>query len=232
MGPTFVHYLPLVTTGAAIFFSRALYLHWRTKPHALYLFWWMIGGITYGAGTFTESITTLFGWSEPVFKAWYISGAFLGGVPLAQGTVYLLLSRKVAHRLTAVLLVILFAGSALVVLSPIDHTQVEAFRLSGAALAWKPVRLISPFINIYAFIFLVGGAALSAWKYRRSAENHHIRYAGNIWIAIGALLPGIAGSSARAGYVEVLYITELIGLLCIWYGYHIIRRNDSGPGHP
>jgi len=47
----------------------------------------------YGVGTLTESITTLFGWSEWVFRAWYISGALLGGAPLAQGTVYLLMPK-------------------------------------------------------------------------------------------------------------------------------------------
>ncbi|NIP96583.1 MAG: hypothetical protein GWO24_25375, partial [Akkermansiaceae bacterium] len=53
----------------------------------------------FGVGTFTESWVTLFGWSEGVFRAWYISGALLGGAPLAQGTVYLLLKRSTANRL-------------------------------------------------------------------------------------------------------------------------------------
>ena len=40
-------------------------------------------------------------------------------------------------------------------------------------------------------------------------------------IAIGAILPGIGGTATRMGYTEVLYVTELIGLLLIWTGYRI-----------
>jgi len=36
------------------------------------------------------------------------------------------------------------------------------------------------------------------------------------------LLPGIGGSFARAGTVEVLYVTELLGLSLIWLGYQIM----------
>jgi hypothetical protein len=34
-------------------------------------------------GTLTESLTTLLGWQEPIFRAWYVSGALLGAAPLA-----------------------------------------------------------------------------------------------------------------------------------------------------
>jgi xanthosine utilization system XapX-like protein len=46
---------------------------------------------------------------------------------------------------------------------------------------------------------------------------------GNIYIAIGGLLPGIGGTFTRMGYVEMLFITELIGLLFIYIGYKIIK---------
>ena len=38
-------------------------------------------------------------------------------------------------------------------------------------------------------------------------------------IAIGALLPGIGGPFTRFGHTEVLYVTELIGLLFIYAGF-------------
>jgi hypothetical protein len=40
----------------------------------------------------------------------------------------------------------------------------------------------------------------------------------NVLIAAGAILPGIGGTATRMGYVEVLYVTELIGLLLTWAG--------------
>ena len=86
------------------------------------------------------------------------------------------------------------------------------------------VRGFSPFINIYAVIFLVGGAFYSAFKYKKNPELR-VRYLGNIWIAIGAILPGIGGSMTRAGITEALYITEFVGLAMIFYGYWTIRRS-------
>jgi hypothetical protein len=80
------------------------------------------------------------------------------------------------------------------------------------------VRLFSPFINTYAFIFLVGGAVLSAVRFYRSADTHH-RFIGNVLIAVGALLPGIGGMATRMGHTEVLYVMEFIGIILIWMGY-------------
>ena len=100
--PHLVHYIPLLTTLLAIPFAVILYRHWRRKPGALYLAWWTLGIVPYGVGPFTESLTTLLGWHEWIFRSWYISGALMGGAPLAQGTIYLLFPKTKAHRLTAV----------------------------------------------------------------------------------------------------------------------------------
>jgi hypothetical protein len=87
---------------------------------------------------------------------------------------------------------------------------------------------MTPFLNLYAFAFLVGGAVLSAVRYSRQLENRY-RFTSNCLIAVGGLLPGIGGSMAKAGYVEVLYVAELIGLILIWRGYSIVanRRNSA-----
>ena len=172
----------------------------------------------YGVGTFTESATTLFGWNEVVFRSWYISGALLGGAPLAQGTVYLMFERKTANWMAGLLAAFIVVAATAVILSPIDYSLVETHRLTGSVMEWQWARLFSPFINIYAAIFLIGGAALSAWRYRSDAALRH-RFIGNCWIALGALLPGIGGTATRMGHTEVLYVMELIGIIFIWIGY-------------
>ena len=224
-----VHFTPIITTLVAIPFGVILWKHWRRKPEALYLLWWFLGVVAYAAGTLTESLTTLFGWNPVVFKSWYIAGAFLGGAPLAQGTIYLLLKRKTAHILTACLLTYVAIASAIVIATPLDASLAEPYRLSGDVMEWQWVRLLSPFVNLYAVIFLIGGAIWSAWQYARSERRG--RMWGNIWIAVGAILPGIGGSFARAGVVEVLYVTELAGLLLIWLGYSVIVRSFAPSIH-
>jgi len=49
----------------------------------------------------------------------------------------------------------------------------------------------------------------------------------NILIAAGAILPGIGGTATRMGYVEVLYVTELVGLILTWTGYRMSVRPVS-----
>lgn len=217
-----VDYLPIISTGVAVAFTRVLWRHWQTNHSARYLMWWTIGVALFGLGTLTEAVTTLFGWHEPVFRTWYIAGALLGGAPLAQGTVYLLARKQTADRLTVWMLTYVVIASTFVIASPIDRAAFEGDRLTGRALDWGWVRLFSPLLNTYALVFLVGGAILSAWRYHRRPDRPHTRVRGNVLIAIGALLPGIGGSFTRLGYVEVLYVTELVGLSLIWLGYSAI----------
>lgn len=228
MGPQLVHYVPIVTTVLTVPFALEVFGRYRRHPDRLHLLWWALGIFTYGAGTLTESLTTLIGWREPVFRAWYISGALLGGAPLAQGTVYLLFSRRLAHRLTILLLSFVSLAAIAVLLSPIDYTRVEAHRLTGRVLTWTWVRGFSPFINLYAVLFLIGGAILSAIRYSGTPETRH-RVWANVLIAIGAILPGIGGAATRAGYTEVLYVTELAGLVLMWAGYRMSVAPSAVP---
>jgi hypothetical protein len=225
-----IHFLPAITTVVAAVFTSVLYRHWRQKPGARYLLWWMIGVALYGVGTLTEAITTVFGWSEPVFRSWYVAGALLGAAPLAQGTVYLLLPRRIADRLAVAVATYIAIASAFVIATPILPEMVESHRLTGDAMAWQWVRLFSPLVNLYAVVFLIGGAIYSAVKYRRQGGSG-ARVRGNWLIAVGAILPGIGGSFARAGIVEVLYVTELVGLLLIWAGYRTIAGDSGGTVH-
>ena len=219
----FTHYIPILTTIISAYFAYIILSRYMEKKEAYYLLWWGLGVITYGAGTCVESINTLFGWSVLNFKMWYILGALLGGAPLAIGSVYLLLGKKVGHISVILLLLTVSITSVFVFLSPINVSLVEPTILNSKVLEWQSIRRVSPFINGLAGIFLIGGAIYSAFNYRKVAELRN-RYIGNIYIAIGAILPGIGGGFSRAGFTEALYIGEFVGILCIWYGYVYCRR--------
>jgi hypothetical protein len=121
---------------------------------------------------------------------------------------------------------IIVVASVLVILSPIDYSLVEPTRLTGRVLMWKNVRLITPFVNIYAFIFLVGGAVYSAYRYSKDIKFKN-RFIGNIFIAFGGLLPGIGGSFTKFGFTEVLYVTELLGIMLIYFGYQTMKDDRT-----
>jgi len=156
----------------------------------------------------------------------------MGGAPLAQGTVWYLLKPSTARRLTVALVTTILVASICVLLSPINYDLVDPHLPSGKVFSWQWVRLFSPFINTYAVIFLIGGALISAWRFRRESHKNtkgaliaRDRFIGNVLIAIGALLPGIGGASSRFGHTEILYIMEMLGLSLIWLGYWYNTRH-------
>jgi hypothetical protein len=222
---TIVHYFPIGTSIVAITFSTLLFRKYfaHRSPH---LFWWAFGVACYGSGTVVESLITLSGNTVLLNKLWYVTGALLGGYPLAQGSVYLTHSKKFADRATAITLPFVIVASILVFLSPVRMEMLQLTRPTGAILGWSWIRLLTPFINLYASFFLIGGAGYSAWKYFRNEHDGH-RAAGNALIAVGALMPGIGGSMAKAGYVEVLYVLEFIGLILIWIGDRVCSVSSS-----
>jgi hypothetical protein len=221
-----IHYIPIFTTIFSAYFFSILWKHWRNKPDAYHILWWMLGVFFYGLGTITESINTLVGYSNANFRAWYIFGALLGGAPLAQGTVYLLMRKRWAHIFAAILTATIIITAGLVLCSPLHPELMDGMRMSGKILDWKFIRYITPFINIYGLVFLAGGAIYSAVKYAKNVQ-FKARFHGNVCIAIGSILPGIGGSFTKFGYVEVLYVTEFVGLAFIFIGYKIIRADKS-----
>ncbi len=222
-GAQAVHYLPIATTLLSIAFVGALLARARTRKWAPHLMWWAIGIFFYGVGTALESTITLFGNTETLNRLWYWAGAILGGYPLATGSVYLLFSRRKAHVLTALSLVVVIFASVMVFIVPIDGSKIQAHRPAGDVLMWQWVRLLTPFINLYAVVFLVGGALFSCARFAMTGRNR-ARAIGTGLIALGGILPGIGGAMTKAGMVEALYIGEFAGLALICLGYFACVR--------
>lgn len=214
-------YLPILSTIISAAFAWVILERYRLKPQSYHLLWWGIGIVTYGVGTLIESLVTLFGWQAALFKAWYIAGALLGGAPLAIGTIYLLFGKRAGHIAVVLLLSVVGVTSIFVVLSPVQMESVKM--LSGKSLAWQSIRRVSPFINSLAALFLIGGAIYSAIRFFSYPESRRVSI-GNIFIAIGAILPGIGGIGSRMGHTELLYIGEFIGVILIWIGYKYCQQ--------
>ena len=220
-----IDYIPILTTILSLYFFIEILKHYLFRKKK-YLFWWMIGVVTFGLGTLSESIHTIIGHNEFNLRFWYILGALLGGFPLAQGTVYLLFSKKFANQSSLFFISYILIASIFILMVPIKITESFDGGLTGQVFEWQWVRFFSIPINIYAFTFLVGGAIYSAYKYSKF-KNLIYKVYGNTAIAIGGILPGIGGSFTRAGYIEVLFVTEFFGLALIYAGYKIIKYNTT-----
>src|SRR5580704_1180684 len=147
-----ISYIPLGTTCLSIFFLSRIVPHYLSK-RSPYLLWWTLGVLTFGLGTLTESINAIFGWSEWNTKVWYIVGALLGGYPLAQGTIHLLMNKRFADISAVVCTVVIVAAAICVLMSPIAIPDGFDHRLTGRVFEWQWVRDFSPLLNLYAFVF-------------------------------------------------------------------------------
>lgn len=188
----------------------------------------------YGLGTALESSITLFGNTPLLNKLWYWAGAILGAYPLGVGSAYLLLHRKYAHIVTGLTGVVVIVASVAALMSPFDPALTVGHRPTSEAIEWQWVRGLTPFINGFAALFLIGGAARSSIMFFISGDQPK-RAAGTALIAVGGILPGIGGSLTRTHDLpEALYIGELAGIILIWIGYELCIRAPKPklPGTP
>ncbi len=230
---SFLHYIPIATTVISVFFIITLLKRAKSREWAPHLLWWAAGVFFYGVGTAFESVITLHGNTLMLNRLWYWAGAIWGAYPLATGSVYLLHKRKTANILTGLSLIVVIVGSVAVFMTPLIAENLDVAKPDGNIIGWTWIRFpITPVINIYAAIFLIGGAVVSSVRFFETPEMRMRAY-GTALVAIGATLPGIGGTMAKIGtsgsmseqgMVEVLYVGEFLGLVLMWWGFELCTR--------
>jgi hypothetical protein len=99
----------------------------------------------------------------------------------------------------------------------------EVTAVRGLLPLGSPVRLTTPFFNIYGLLTLVGGAIWSAYLFWRKRVMPN-RVIGNVLIAAGALLIGFASTLTRLGYGQFLYLGELLCAILMFAGFRFAAR--------
>ena len=92
--------LPLASSLLSFAFAAMVLDQWRQRRRAFQLVWG-IGLIWYGIATGTEFLGSTFGWSEPLYRTWYLIGAFLVPSYLGAGTLYLLQKTRFGYLVAA-----------------------------------------------------------------------------------------------------------------------------------
>jgi len=209
--------LPLTSSLITFIFAYFVFQRWLRR-HRLYLLFWGVGLVFYGIGGAMEAYYGLIGWHPLVFRIWYLFGAVLVAAWLGQGTVFLLMRRKLAWILFALLAVGSLYATYKVFSATLDPSLMIGGELSGHAITSSGVRVLTPFFNIYGVLMLVGGAAYSAWIFWRKRVLLN-RVIGNLFIAVGALAPGFGGAFQRGGLPYALYIGEFLGAVLMFIGF-------------
>jgi hypothetical protein len=92
--------LPLLSSGLSFVFAAMVGDQWlrRRQPYQLV---WTVGLLWYGISAGTEFWGSAFGWSEPLYRAWYLFGAFGVAAYLGMGTIYLLQRTRFGYFVAA-----------------------------------------------------------------------------------------------------------------------------------
>ncbi len=219
-----MHYLPILSTLVTLVFTIAVFNRFRVR-HGAYLLFWSIGLLMYGIGTFTE-VVSLFTFNPIAIKLWYLCGAMLTAAWLGQGTINLLVRRRgIAPTLNVILIVVSLLATALVLLAPITPAAASYNPQQALSAQYRDILtrsgivvVLTILLNTYGTLTLVGGAAYSAFIFWRKKVLFN-RMVGNIFIAIGALLPAFGGSFVKMGLPDFLYLSEFLGAILMYIGF-------------
>jgi hypothetical protein len=91
---------PLGSSAVSLVFAGLVFDQWWQRRRSFQLVWG-IGLVWYAVSAGTEFIGSAFGWSESLFRAWYLTGAFLVPAYLGVGTLYLLNKTRFGYFVAA-----------------------------------------------------------------------------------------------------------------------------------
>ncbi len=219
-----MHIIPILSTITTFAFAIAVFRRYLVR-HGTHLLLWSLGLLFFGLGTLAEVILGLT-FSGIVLKIWYLSGAMLTAAWLGQGTIHLLVRRRgVALTLTVILAAVSLLAMGLVFTAPLTPAASTYNLASPISSQYKDILTrggltiaLTIILTIYGTLTLIGGAIYSAVIFWRK----HIllnRMIGNILIAVGAMAPAMAGSFVTLGLPDLLYLSELIGVVIMYIGF-------------
>ena len=155
--------LPLASSLLSFVFFVFLIDQWRERRRAYQLIW-AIGMLWYALSAGTEFLGSAYGWSEPLYRAWYLIGAVWVAAWLGLGTVYLLARTRFGYAFAvSVLLAGLFSALAArryeeVGASAVVYLAIAALLALGiVVLAWRG----DPGWAHVAGVAVVGGSVAS-----------------------------------------------------------------------
>jgi hypothetical protein len=214
--------LPLGSSLLSFVFAAMVFDQWWQRRKAFQLVW-AIGLLWYGISAACEFIGGSLGWSEPLYRTWYLIGAFLVAAYLGAGTIYLLSKTHFGYFAGAT---VLFGGllSLLFSHATAKGSQVPLYPGSAAA-------------GTVAFVIAaIGGIAIMAATAARPRIAAHIAMGvlivGTIAAAYMSFTAGLAApgwavdpathvpvGTAFPGYVRVLTGPfNISGALCLVFG--------------
>ena len=186
---------------------------------------WIVAFAMFGIAAGAEVIGQTAGWSAPLVRVYYLTGAVLVVGFLALGQLYLLAGDRIQRAAPGLALLVSAVAVSTVWGAPIDQSRL-ADDGWDAITRTTGLKLLAIGINSIGTLVLLGGLVYSAVRYKR-AGAHRNRMIGCLLIALGTLTVAMGGTLTRFGSEQYLYIAMSAGIGLIFGGYVCTKRPEA-----
>ncbi len=221
---------PAITAALGFFYTWLLFRQWyrRRKMHQLM---WAIGFLFYAVAALMEAWSEYVGhWDPTVYRIYIVLAATMVGF-LGNGTCYLIFKKRIwgdiylGFNVVGFLVFLWGTFNVQLVMSKLVAGIVVGGQALGPATSFP--RVMSLPFNVIGSLFLLGGSAWSIIKFLPKKEYRY-RVWANVLIIVGTLVIAGAGSMARAGVTQGLYVSEMVASAILLAGFLMAGTLEKG----
>jgi hypothetical protein len=184
--------LPLLSSVVSFVFAAAVLAQWWRRHRGFQLVW-AIGLLWYGISAGTEFLGSAFGWSEALYRTWYLIGAFFVAAYLGAGTIVLLARTRFGYFVAVSFVFGALYAFAIRGRYPEDTTAFAVVLVACIAAAvaiavatWRARPLVAPIV----LTVLGVGSIIAAALVLRATLNAPYALDATTGVPVGAAIPG------------------------------------------
>lgn len=219
----FPAFAALLSLSCALAIARDVWR--RPRPDRIA---WLIAFLLFAVAAGAQVLGSTAGWSVPLARLYYLTGAVLVVGFLALGQLYLLAAERIGRFAPGIALLVTAIAASTVWGAPIDRGRVEADGWDAIERT-TGLQILAIGINAGGTLILVGGLVYSALRFRHVAALRH-RMIGCLLIATGTLTVAMGGTLTRLGSEQYLYLAMSGGIALIFAGYLKASGGVKGEG--
>lgn len=215
--------IALAAAGVATAFFVDLGMGYRVRPRR-HVAVWALAIAMYAIATWALVVGVVFGWTDPVFRVFYLFGAILNVPFLALGSLYLA-APKTASRLLEFFVIFGLLAAFVVITAPTVNTVPTDGLPAGSDVfaAFSEVGPTGPrfwalVANVLGTLVLIGLAIVSIV---RLARVNRTSVLANGLVIAGVLAPVYGGTLFAFGEAGSFAASLLLGAILLWAGYRV-----------
>jgi hypothetical protein len=189
---------------------------------------WSVAMAAFALATWALAAGLSLGWSEPLFRIFYLLGAIANIPLLATGSVALVAGEPTGRRMARGVAVFVGLGALATLLAPLqgpvdlvgipEGSELFAFTFEIGGITAPGPRVFAVIAGSLGTLVIVFFAAMSAV---RSWSSNRRLAGGNLLIVLGALAPAAGGSLTAVGEGGGLALSLLLGAALLYSGYRM-----------